>query len=117
MSSATVDTVIEMQNMKGENENSSVDEPNPQLRVKGASNQNLFNRLSQQCGGDLNPCGFTFKGISELEKYVNDDSKSAEVSISDPNFIQRGSPTFAVFTTVDPTTEIFGLCTHKWEIH
>ena len=87
MSSATVDTVIEMQKMEGENENSSVDEPNPQLRVKGASNQNLFNRLSQQCGGDLNPCGFTFKGISELEKYVNDDSKSAEVSISDPNFI------------------------------
>ena len=35
MSSATVDTVIEMQKMEGENENSSVDEPNPQLRVKG----------------------------------------------------------------------------------
>ena len=87
MSSATVDTVIEMQKMEGENENSSVDEPNPQLRVKGASNQNLFNRLSQQCGGDLNPCGFTFKGISELEKYVNDDPKSAEVSIYDLNFI------------------------------
>ena len=85
MSSATVDTVIEMQKMEGENENSSVDEPNPQLRVKGASNQNLFNRLSQQCGGDLNSCGFTFKGISELEKYVNDDSKSAEVSNSDSN--------------------------------
>ena len=89
MSSATVDTVIEMQKMEGENENSSVDEPNPQLRVKGASNQNLFNRLSQQCGGDLNPCGFTFKGISELEKYVNDDSKNAEVSFSKPNFIHR----------------------------
>ena len=87
MSSATVDTVIEMQKMEGENENSSVEEPNPQLRVKGVSNQNLFNRLSQQCGGDSNPCGFTFKGISELEKYVNDNSKSAEVSISDPNFI------------------------------
>ena len=87
MSSATVDTVIEMQKMEGENENSSIDEPNPKLRVKGASNQNLFNRLSQQCGGDLNQCGFTFKGISELEKYVNDDSKSAEVSTSDPNFI------------------------------
>ena len=35
MSSATVDTVIEMQKMEGENENSSVDEPNPQLQVKG----------------------------------------------------------------------------------
>ena len=81
MSSATVDTVIEMQKMEGENENnSSVDESNPKLRVKGASNQNLFNRLSQQCGGDLNPCGFTFKSIAELEKYVNDDSNSAEVS-------------------------------------
>ena len=87
MSSATVDTVIEMQKMEGENENSLADQPNPQLRVKGASNQNLFNRLSQQCGGDLNPCGFTFKGISELEKYVNDDSKSAEVSNSDSNFV------------------------------
>ena len=79
MSSATVDTVIEMQNMEGEKENdSSTDQPNPQLRVKGASNQNLFNRLSQQCGN--NTCGFTFKSISELEKYVNDDSNSAEVS-------------------------------------
>ena len=36
MSSATVDTVIEMQKMEGENENnSSVDEPNTHLRVKG----------------------------------------------------------------------------------
>ena len=35
MSSATVDTVIEMQKMEGKNENSSVDEPNPQLRVEG----------------------------------------------------------------------------------
>ena len=87
MSSATVDTVIEMQNMEGEKENnSSTDQPNPQLRVKGASNQNLFNRLSQQCGEQ---CGFTFKGISELEKYINDDSKSAEVSISDSSFIYR----------------------------
>ena len=28
----------------------------------------------------------------------------------------RGVPTYAVFTTVDPTTAIFGLCTHKWGI-
>ena len=76
-----------MQKMEGEEENSLTDPPNPQSSVKGSSTQNLFNRLSQQCGGDLNPCGFTFKGISELEKYVNDDSQSAEVSISDPNFI------------------------------
>jgi serine/threonine protein kinase len=28
----------------------------------------------------------------------------------------RGSPTYAVFTTSDPTTTIFGLCTRKWGI-
>ena len=28
----------------------------------------------------------------------------------------RGSPTYGVFTIVDPTTEVFGLCTHKWGI-
>ena len=28
----------------------------------------------------------------------------------------RGSPTYAVFTTADPTTVIFGLCLHKWGI-
>ena len=26
------------------------------------------------------------------------------------------SPTYRFFTTVDPTTAIFGLCTHKWGI-
>jgi hypothetical protein len=28
----------------------------------------------------------------------------------------RGSPTYAVFTTADPTTAIFGSCTSKWAI-
>ena len=28
----------------------------------------------------------------------------------------RGSPTYAVFTTADPTTTVFGLCTCKWGI-
>ena len=27
-----------------------------------------------------------------------------------------GFPTYTVFTTADPTTAIFGLCTHKWGI-
>ena len=28
----------------------------------------------------------------------------------------RGSPTYVVFTTADPTTAIFGLCIRKWGI-
>ena len=28
----------------------------------------------------------------------------------------RGSPTYAVFTTANPTTTIFGLCARKWGI-
>ena len=30
--------------------------------------------------------------------------------------LYRGSPTYEVFTAVDPTTIIFGLCTRKWGI-
>ena len=31
-------------------------------------------------------------------------------------YLYRRSPTYAVFTTVDPTTAIFGLCTRNWGI-
>ena len=31
-------------------------------------------------------------------------------------FIYRGSPTYGVFTTADPTTAVFGLSTRKWGI-
>ena len=30
--------------------------------------------------------------------------------------IYKGSPAYAVFTTMDPTTAMFGLCTRKWGI-
>ena len=30
--------------------------------------------------------------------------------------LYRGSPTYSVFTTADPTTVVFGLCTCKWGI-
>ena len=30
--------------------------------------------------------------------------------------IIKGSPTYAVFTTADPTTAVFGLCTLRWGI-
>jgi hypothetical protein len=41
--------------------------------------------------------------------------------LNDTKFFQnqklyRGSPTYTVFTTADPTTAIFGLYMHKWGI-
>ena len=50
---------------------------------------------------------FILKEVAERNNGL--DGSSREVGY-------RGSTTYAVFTTTDPTTAMFGLCTRKWGI-